>query len=90
MIQAEKEGNTEVYNQLKAALTAAMEAKQATLRPEIQLLNKLLAAEGSLAWRQVLAAELVLVSGGTGGYQLVVNKPCCFEPLMQRLHGPCM
>lgn len=51
--QAQKEGETVVYEQMKAALTAALEVKQATLRPEIQLLNKLLAADGALAWKQV-------------------------------------
>jgi hypothetical protein len=45
-MQAKKEGNQEVVARLEGAIRAAFEAKQATLRPEIQLLNRLLAAEG--------------------------------------------
>ena len=52
-VQAKKEGNAEVVAQLEAALRAAFEVKQATLRPEIQLLNRLLAAEGEEQRRQV-------------------------------------
>ncbi|GAB4817892.1 hypothetical protein N2152v2_004938 [Parachlorella kessleri] len=76
MQMAEKEGNTEVYNQLKSAMTAAMEVKQSTLRPEIQLLNKLLAAEGSLAWRQILNTR-------QAGEQLVMNDRYFFGLLDQ-------
>ena len=52
-MQAKKEGNSEVVTRLEAALRAAFEAKQATLRPEIQLLNRLLAAEGGEQRQQV-------------------------------------
>ncbi|EFN59086.1 hypothetical protein CHLNCDRAFT_49925 [Chlorella variabilis] len=53
---AKKEGNAEVVARLEAALKAAFEAKQATLRPEIQLLNRLLAAETAEQRQQVLGA----------------------------------
>lgn len=41
---ARKEGNTEVCSKLETVLRVAMEEKQKTLRPEIQLLNNLMAA----------------------------------------------
>ena len=53
MVMAEKEGETEVHNNIKAALTAAMAVKQATLREEIQLLNTLLATDERAAREQV-------------------------------------
>lgn len=42
--QAKKEGNKEVCSKLEHVLKIAMEEKQKTLRPEIQLLNNLMAA----------------------------------------------
>ena len=42
--QARKEGNQQVVRQLETVLRAAMQEKQKALRPEIQLLNTLLAA----------------------------------------------
>lgn len=50
---AQKEGNQEVTGHIETALKAAMEAKQATLRPEIQLLNRLLGAEDAAARQRV-------------------------------------
>lgn len=47
-MQAKKEGNTELIEQIKRVSAAAMQAVNTTLRPEIQLLNNLLAA-GSAA-----------------------------------------
>ncbi len=44
-VQAKREGNPEVVAKLETVLKAAMSAKQATLRPEIQLLNSLLACK---------------------------------------------
>lgn len=41
---ARKEGNKEVCTKLEQVLKIAMEEKQKTLRPEIQLLNNLMAA----------------------------------------------
>lgn len=41
--QASKEGNEAVISALKQTLEAAMQVKQRSLRPEIQLLNSLLA-----------------------------------------------
>ncbi|KAL0038104.1 hypothetical protein WJX79_002967 [Trebouxia sp. C0005] len=41
---AKKEGNIEVCRKLEEVLRVAMEEKQKTLRPEIQLLNNLMAA----------------------------------------------
>ena len=42
--QAKKEGNKDVCAKLEQVLKVAMEEKQKTLRPEIQLLNNLMAA----------------------------------------------
>ena len=50
--QAKKEQNSEVAKQLESALKAAMEEKQKTLRPEIQLLNNLLAVNSRPARKQ--------------------------------------
>ena len=44
LCQAKKEGNKEVCAKLEQVLKIAMEEKQKTLRPEIQLLNNLMAA----------------------------------------------
>lgn len=65
-MQAKKEGNEEVVARLEGAIRAAFEAKQATLRPEIQLLNRLLAAEGTEQQQQAregLAAWCNLEAG---------------------------
>lgn len=51
---AKKEGDAAVTGQLESALRAAMDAKNATLRPEIQLVNKLLAAETDTQRAQAL------------------------------------
>lgn len=51
---AKKEGDEAVAGRLEAALKAAMEVKNSTLRPEIQLLNKLLGADTELQRKQIL------------------------------------
>lgn len=51
---AKKDGDENVASRLERALKAAMEAKNATLRAEIQLLNKLLGVETDLERKQVL------------------------------------
>ena len=51
---SEAEGDPAVTANLKSALQAAMAVKQSTLRPEIQLLNRLLAAESPAARAAVL------------------------------------
>ena len=51
-LQAKKEKNSAVAKQLEGALKAAMEEKQKTLRPEIQLLNNLLAVNSRTARKQ--------------------------------------
>ena len=38
--KAKKEGNPEVVNQLETTIKIAMQAREKTLRPEIQLLNQ--------------------------------------------------
>jgi hypothetical protein len=38
--KAKKEGNPEVVNQLERTIKIAMQAREKTLRPEIQLLNQ--------------------------------------------------
>lgn len=43
--QARKEGNADVTAKLEQVLKIAMDEKQKTLRPEIQLLNQLLACD---------------------------------------------
>jgi hypothetical protein len=53
--QAKKEGNADMVTRLEGALKAAFEAKQKTLRPEIQLLNRLLSIKSSDALRLVRA-----------------------------------
>jgi hypothetical protein len=52
---ARKDGETEVVAKLEEIYRAAADAVQATLRPEIQLLNRLLAARSG-AERQALYA----------------------------------
>ncbi|KAL4528686.1 hypothetical protein Ndes2437A_g03235 [Nannochloris sp. 'desiccata'] len=51
---AKKDADDNVAFRLERAIKAAMEAKNATLRPEIQLLNKLLGSETELERKQVL------------------------------------
>ena len=51
---AKKDGDENVATRLERALKAAMEAKNATLRVEIQLLNNLLGVETDLERKQVL------------------------------------
>lgn len=62
MSQASKEGNAEVIASLKESLAAAMEVKQRSLRPEIQLLNQLL-SDRAFADRAVVS--LISISGTT-------------------------
>jgi hypothetical protein len=62
---SEREGDKETTKRLRAAVQAAMEVKQSTLRPEIQLLNRLLAVETDVQRKQILnpaAIADVLVS----------------------------
>jgi hypothetical protein len=54
---AKKDGDENVQMRLERALKAAMEAKNATLRAEIQLLNKLLGAETDLERKQFLNTQ---------------------------------
>lgn len=51
---AKKEGEPEVVERLELVLRAAMEAKNATLRPEIRLLNQLLGCEEDAQARKQL------------------------------------
>lgn len=52
-MQARKEGNAQVFGKLESTLKVAMEEKNKTLRPEIQLLNKLLGISVSKQRKQV-------------------------------------
>ncbi len=64
---AKKEKDSTVSSQIEAALRTAMEVKNSTLRPEIQLVNKLLAAETDTQRAQALnpaAIAEVLQSDG--------------------------
>ncbi|KXZ45602.1 hypothetical protein GPECTOR_53g95 [Gonium pectorale] len=59
---AQKEGNTEASSRLGRALTAAWDVKQSTLRPELQLLNRLVRTQAEAARREIYisgGAELV-------------------------------
>ncbi|KAL4420018.1 hypothetical protein ABPG77_001268 [Micractinium sp. CCAP 211/92] len=76
---AKKEGEAEVVARLEAAMRAAFEAKQATLRPEIQLLNRLLGAEGPAQRAEILA-------GTEAGQQLLMNDRYFFS-LLERMVG---
>ena len=63
---AKKESDEAVASQIEAALKTAMEVKNSTLRPEIQLLNKLLGADTSLQRKQML-------NSGAAGAALSMN-----------------
>lgn len=76
---AKKEGEAEVVARLEAAMRAAFEAKQATLRPEIRLLNRLLGAEGPEQRAEILA-------GAEAGQQLLMNDRYFFS-LLERMLG---
>ena len=56
--QARKERNSHVVQQLETVLRAAMEEKQKTLRPEIQLLNALLAQQDRRTRKRVRCVAL--------------------------------
>lgn len=60
MAMAKREGDTDVVSRLEVAIRTAMEAKQATLRPEIQLLNRLLAEEDAQSRKQHLLTPLAI------------------------------
>ena len=74
---AKKDGDDNVAFRLERALKAAMEAKNATLRPEIQLLNKLLGAENELERKQVLNTK-------QAGETLTMNN-CYFFNLLDTM-----
>jgi hypothetical protein len=76
---ADKEGDASVASNLKAALKVAMDAKQKTLRPEIQLLNRLLAAETAVARKQAL-------NSGESAARLTMNDRYFFT-LLERMEG---
>jgi hypothetical protein len=79
MALAGREGSAEVADQIRAALEAAFEAKNATLRPEIQLLNRLLRAEDALGRKRAL-------NGADAGAQLTMNGRYFFG-LLDRMEG---
>ncbi|KAK9812959.1 hypothetical protein WJX72_006509 [[Myrmecia] bisecta] len=64
---AKKEGNAEMFGQMQNVLKIAMEEKQKTLRPEIQLLNRLIAEDSSSARKQILNTQ-------EAGRTLVMNN----------------
>ena len=59
VVQAKKEGNAELVDQINRVSAAAMQAVNTTLRPEIQLLNNLLSTN--------TAADVDKVCGAGGG-----------------------
>jgi len=71
---SEKEGDSNVTEKIRGALQAAMEVKQSTLRLEIQLLNKLLAASTPLQRKQILNTK-------QSGEQLIMNDGYFFTLL---------
>jgi hypothetical protein len=66
--QARKEGVPSVVENLQTIIKAAFKAKQATLRVEIQVLNRLLAAENKEQRAQALALP------GTADQLLMNNR----------------
>lgn len=52
-LQARKEGNADMTAKLEQVLKIAMDEKQKTLRPEIQLLNQLLACTTPVERKEV-------------------------------------
>lgn len=77
MQMADKDGDAEVAQKIKEALQAAMKARQATLRPEIQLLNRLLATETPLERKQALNSR-------QAGDTLIMNDGYFFS-LLERM-----
>jgi hypothetical protein len=78
LAQAKAEGQDEAARMMESAVGAAMAAKQATLRPEIQLLNRLLAA-GDASTRAAVCVLGELDAGVRGLKQ--------FPSLRQRVRG---
>lgn len=65
---SQKENNREVEEKITAVMKIAMQVKQSTLRPEIQLLNKLLASTSPTERLQILnptsAGECLVINDG--------------------------
>ncbi|KAG2425595.1 hypothetical protein HXX76_013638 [Chlamydomonas incerta] len=76
---ARKEGNVEVAGRLERALSAAWTVKQATLRPELQLLNGLVRAESDAARRQMY------VNGGSDLVDTLCMNDRWFFSMLERM-----
>ncbi|KAG2451149.1 hypothetical protein HYH02_004416 [Chlamydomonas schloesseri] len=76
---ARKEGNADVAARLERALAAAWAVKQATLRPELQLLNGLVRAETDAARRQMY------VSGGSDLVDTLSMNDRWFFSMLERM-----
>ncbi|PNW71008.1 hypothetical protein CHLRE_17g742550v5 [Chlamydomonas reinhardtii] len=76
---ARKEGNADVASRLERALSAAWAVKQATMRPELQLLNGLVRAESDAARRQMY------VSGGSDLVDTLRMNDRWFFSMLERM-----
>ncbi len=86
--QAKKEGDAEVVRRLEEVLKVAMAEKQKTLRPEIQLLNRLLAAEGSTERRQVRAGDTGCMRALGSTCRICACVMNCMALLHELWHAP--
>jgi hypothetical protein len=88
MMQARKENNPIVLEKLEAVLKIAMEEKQKTLRPEIQLFNRLLAASTQLE-RQQVGNVLLQQHGCLTGWEIFGWQECVQFGLMAKSACQC-
>ncbi|KAG2484601.1 hypothetical protein HYH03_016642 [Edaphochlamys debaryana] len=78
---ARKEGNADVATRLERALMAAWDVKQSSLRPELQLLNRLVRAGGEPERRQIY------LEGGPSLPPLLSSDGRWFFRTLERLTG---
>lgn len=70
---AKKEGNLEVVSKLETTLQTALSVKEATLRPEIRLLNQLLRETAEKDRANTIQANLQCLAPDSYFYQLVTR-----------------
>ncbi|OAE21745.1 hypothetical protein AXG93_1160s1010 [Marchantia polymorpha subsp. ruderalis] len=71
--KAKKEGNLEVVSKLETTLQTALSVKEATLRPEIRLLNQLLRETAEKDRANTIQANLQCLAPDSYFYQLVTR-----------------
>jgi hypothetical protein len=74
MLQAKKEGNIEVVNQLESTLKVALAEKEKTLRPEIRLLNRLLRVKSSAERTAIFQEDLSLLESEDGYFAGLLKR----------------